>query len=96
MAEVIKTPEALDNLRQIVQYIAADNLPAALRWLNDIEALCQLLAAEPALGQRILTRRFGEVRRHVAGTYLVYYRSVPGGIEILLITHGARDQGRLI
>jgi toxin ParE1/3/4 len=96
MAEVIKTPEVIESLRRIVQYIAKDNLPAALRWLDEIEAVCDLLAAQPDIGQRIRTKRFGEVRRHVVGSYLVYYRPVAGGVEILLVVHGAREQVRLI
>lgn len=60
------------------------------------EALCNLLATQPELGERMLTRRFGQVRRHSAGNYVLYYRSVKDGIEILRVLHGARDQDRLV
>ncbi len=39
--------------------------------------------------------RFG-VRRRVHGHYLIFYRVEPARILALLITHGARDYGRLL
>jgi len=96
MSEIIRTPEVLENLKGIVEYISRDNLTAALRWLDEIEAVFALLAAQPGIGERILTRRFGEVRRHVVGNYLLYYRPFERGAEILLVVHGARQQGRLL
>jgi toxin ParE1/3/4 len=96
MAEVVKSLEAKERLKQIVEYIAKDNLAASIRWLDEIEAIFALLAEQPGIGQRVQTRRFGIVRRHVVGNYLVYYQPITGGVEILLVSHGARDQRRLI
>ena len=96
MANAHYTPEADQDLIGISTYIAKDNPPAALRWVDAIEAVCGLLATQPALGQRIQTKRFGEVRRHVAGNYLIYYRPTDDGVEILMVAHGARDQGKLL
>jgi hypothetical protein len=42
------------------------------------------------------TKRFGEIRRHVVGNYLIYYQPIPVGVEILLVSHDARDQNRLL
>lgn len=55
-----------------------------------------MLALHPEMGQRVKTKRFGQIRRHVSGHYLIYYREITDGIEILLLTHGARDQGELL
>jgi len=96
MAQVVKTPAADRDLGRIVSYIAQDNLSAALRWLEDTEKLFELLAEQPGIGQPIKTKRFGEIRRHVMGSYLIYYRPAADGIQILMISHGARDQQRLI
>ena len=71
MPNVLYTPEAEQDLGQIVSYIAKDNLSAALRWLDETEAVCNLLAGQPEIGQRMQTERFGEVRRHAAGSYLI-------------------------
>jgi toxin ParE1/3/4 len=96
MAQVIKAPAAYRDLGQIVSYIAQDNLPAALRWLEETEKLLNLLAEQPGVGQRVKTRRFGEIRCHTMGNYLIYYRPIVDGVQILTVAHGARDQSRLI
>ena len=96
MGEVVKTPEAKERLKQIAEYIAKDNLAASAVWLDQMEAVFALLAEQPGIGQQVQTRRFGKVRRHVVGNYLVYYQPTTGGVEILLVSHGARDQRRLL
>jgi toxin ParE1/3/4 len=96
MAKAHYTPEADQDLIRIGAGIAHDNPMAALRWIDAIEAVCGLLATQPRMGQRIKTKQFGEVRRHSAGNYLVYYRPIADGIEILTVVHGARDLGKLL
>jgi toxin ParE1/3/4 len=96
MARAHYTPEADQDILGIGKYIATDNPTAAFRWVNAIEGVCNVLAAQPDIGQRIKTARFGEVRRHVVGNYLIYYRAVEDGALILRLLHGARDQGKLI
>ena len=96
MPIAIYTSEAEDDLRQITQYIARDNLLAAMNWLDETRDTCDLLATQPAIGQGVQTKRFGAIRRHVSGNYLIYYRPTTGGIEVLMVVHGAREQERLI
>jgi plasmid stabilization system protein ParE len=67
MAIAIKTPEVLKDLDQIVEYIASDNLSAALHWLDEIEGVFTLLASQPYMGRELHTKRLGLVRRHVFG-----------------------------
>jgi toxin ParE1/3/4 len=96
MAHPNYTPEALQDLVEIGTHIARDNPTAALRWVDAIEAVCELLATQPAIGHRVRTRRFGEIRREPVGNYLIYYRPIARGVEILRVVHGARDQDRLV
>jgi toxin ParE1/3/4 len=96
MCNVVFTPEAEDDLEEITRYIALDNPPAALRWLDEMEGVCRLLFEQPGIGQRMHTKRFGEVRRHTTGSYLIYYQPIADGIVILRVLHGARDQQRLV
>lgn len=96
MPKAIYSSGAKEDLRQITRYIARDNLAAAIAWLEKTQAGCDLLATQPAIGQKIKTRQFGNVRRHVAGSYLVYYRPTEDGVEILAVVHGARDQGKVV
>jgi toxin ParE1/3/4 len=96
MPKAIFTAEAEQDLGEIVDYIAQHNVLAAVSWLQETRAVCDLLAAQPGMGQRMQTSRFGEVRRHVIGNYLIYYQPGEIGIDVVRVVHGAREQGRLI
>jgi toxin ParE1/3/4 len=96
MPKAVYSPEAEHDLGQIVEYIAQDNLLAAMKWLDQTRATCELLAVQPSIGQRVKTKRFADARRHVAGNYLIYYRPIPDSVEILMVVHGARDQVNLL
>jgi toxin ParE1/3/4 len=96
MYRVIYTVQAEEDLRNAVETIAGDNLTAALSWLDRTEAIFELLASQPALGQRMVTRRFGEVRQHTSGNYVIYYRLADEGLQILRVLHAARDSESLL
>jgi len=96
VGRVLYRREAEIDLDYIVQYIARDNLPASIAWLEETKALCQLLGSQPEIGERMVTKRFGEARRHVAGSYLIYYRVTYAGVEIVRVLHGAREHDQLI
>ena len=95
MSKAIFTPEAERDLREIVEYIAQDSLDAAFAWLQETRDVCALLASQPDLGERMQTKRFGEVRRHVTGDYLIYYQPAELGVYVARVVHGAREQNRL-
>jgi toxin ParE1/3/4 len=95
MPSVIYSSEAERDIRQITQYIARDNVTAALAWIGELEATCRLLATQPASGGRVDAARFAETRRHVVGSYLIYYLPVDDGIGVVRVVHGARDQDKL-
>ncbi len=96
MGIVERLPEAKATLNSIVDRIAEGNLPAALDWLQEIEEVFALLSTQPFMGQELATRRLGKLRRHVFGNYLIYFRPIPDGVQILEVIHAARDQDRLV
>jgi len=96
MARVERSPEARLDLRAITSHIAQDNPSAALKWLDEMEGLFITLAAHPRIEERLQTRRFGDVRRFSRGNYLVYFRPLATGVQILRVVHGARDQDQLV
>jgi toxin ParE1/3/4 len=96
MPKATYSAEAELDLGEIVDYIAQNSLTGALSWLQETRAVCDLLAAQPRLGERTQTSRFGEVRRHVVGNYLIYYQLREGGIDVVRVLHGAREQRLLI
>lgn len=85
-------PDALADLDEIWEYIAADNLDAADRVLEDIHAVLRTLADSPHIGHRrpdLTARplRF-QVTRH---EYLVVYAPDEIPIWVVAILHGRRN-----
>ncbi len=85
------TVEVEKQLVEITQYIARDNFTAALSWLEQVRTACERLALQPELGELARTKRLGAVRRHVIGKYVIHYRAIDDGIEVVGVVHGARD-----
>lgn len=86
------TPAAEDDLFEIWNFIARDNLTAADRLEEDIFGAFKRLANRPGLGhfRRELTNRpvrFFAVR----GTYLIVYDPASRPLEVVRVLHGARD-----
>ncbi len=96
MPGVIYSSEAERDLDQITEYIARDNVDAALRLIDQIAAACDLLPSQPECGERVESLRLGSLRRHVVGSYLIYYVALADGIGVVRNIHGARDQTDLV
>lgn len=92
MARGIRTPLAREDLKEIGRYIAREsqNLAVALRFLDSIEQKLQLYATQPEMGQRRPDLGH-DVRHFPVGDYVVFYRPMEAGIEVLRVLHGSRD-----
>lgn len=90
MAGVFHTRQAREDLLAIWAYIAADNVSAADRMLDSIAHRCSLLAENPKLG-RARPDIAPELRYSPVGSYLILYREVSEGIEVVRVVHGARN-----
>jgi len=80
----------------IWHFIAQDNPDAASRVVEATYDTFKLLAANPGLGRlrRLRNPRLRDVRsRRVSGfeNYIIFYRSIEGGIQVIHVYHGARD-----
>ena len=91
MPKVVVSPLAQADIDEIWDYIAHDSLVNADRFIDRIEQRFGLLAANPHLGVARDDLRPGLRRFRHAG-YLIYYRFIPGGIEVVRVVHGARQQ----
>ncbi|MBL8830615.1 MAG: type II toxin-antitoxin system RelE/ParE family toxin [Planctomycetaceae bacterium] len=96
MPRYVRTTNARTDLRQIAIYIARDNPSAAMTWLAGVEQLFGLLASQPHIGELIRSDRLGTIRRISHGAYVVYFRPVEQGVQILRVIHGARQHEDLI
>jgi toxin ParE1/3/4 len=90
MPIVQRTAQAEEDLIDIWLAIAQDDVRAADRLLDAIEDKLLLLADQSSLGPArpdiAPDLRYFPVRR-----YLILYRQIPNGIEVVRVVHGARD-----
>ena len=90
MPIIKRTARVEEDLIEIWLYIAHDDVRAADRLLDEIEEKFFLLADHPSLGPSrpdiAPGLRYLPVRR-----YLILYREITDGIEIVRVVHGARD-----
>lgn len=84
------SPAAEQDLEDIWLYIARDNLRAADKLLDRIEEQCKLLADHPQLGRARDDFARG-LRYHPVANYLILYRIVRKGVDIVRVVHGARN-----
>ncbi len=95
MARIIRTPEALNDLAEIWEYIGANNPDAADRLLDNINDKVKLIAESPYIGREREELAPG-IRSFPAGRYLIFYRPIADGIEIVRVLHGSRDVDTII
>ncbi|PWC53770.1 type II toxin-antitoxin system RelE/ParE family toxin [Azospirillum sp. TSO22-1] len=90
MPRVVFAKRAQIDLAEIADYIGKDNPRAARRLVLDLRDTCPLIAGHPAMG-RNQGRLLPSLRSHTHGSYVVFYRPINGGIEVVRVLHGARD-----
>jgi toxin ParE1/3/4 len=96
-----KRSPAYQDLRRHALYLAAEaGAPVATRFLESAEDAFASLAKMPGMGR---VRRFphaelGELRSwSIPGfeRYLIFYRALSDGIEVIRVIHGMRDLDRI-
>lgn len=96
MAKFILVPCVEDELWAIWTFIAQDNPDAATRVIEAAFKTFQSLAERPGLGRlrKFSNPRLTDIRSwHISSfdNYLIFYRPVSEGVQVLHIYHGARD-----
>jgi toxin ParE1/3/4 len=84
-----RTARAEEDLIEIWAYIARDNPPAADRLLDLLDEKSRMLAQDPKLGAARDDIAPG-VRHFPVGNYLILYRDIGDGVEIMRYVHGMR------
>jgi len=96
---VVRRIQAILDLQEISDYLCQFNPAAASRFLDAAENAIERLESSPRLGRACRFRDpalAGVRKRLIHGTrYMLYYRPIDDGIEVLRILHGARDAGRI-
>ena len=86
------SPAADADLVAIASFIARDNIPRAITFVNELEAACFKLADFPFSGVARHEIRAG-LRSKPYGSYVIFYSVLEAVIRIERILHGARDIG---
>ena len=90
MPRVLRKPLARADLLDIWNYVADDSPAKADRLLDSIDKRCQTLSRFPKMG-RVRNELGPSLRSFPVGNYVIFYREVSKGIEIIRVLHGARD-----
>jgi plasmid stabilization system protein ParE len=97
MAEIRWTEESAQWLRDIYEYISADNLKAAEKVISTIFEKVQVLRDHPDIGHEYQAVSGRKVRIILYGHYrITYLIKKSGDIDILGIFHGALDIDRYL
>jgi toxin ParE1/3/4 len=94
--QVLKKPAVWQDLLGQVDFISRDNPEAAERFIDAVEAAFELLADNPLLGTMCAFEHpSAQGLRHWSVTgfkqYVVFYRPLPNGIEVVRLLHASRD-----
>jgi len=89
--EVRFLQEALDDLEEIVLYIAQDNRSAALRMHEKIIEKANDLTIFPKRGRLVPDKKMSAVgyRMLVVKPYIIFYRVIDSNVFIYRVLHGA-------
>ena len=88
--KLIRSRQADQDVEAIADYIAQDSPRSAVKWIDDVEDKLKSLAISPGMGRDrsdVLT----DLRTFAFGKYLICYRPISNGAEILRVFHGARQ-----
>ena len=90
--KIIWSPFSLSKLDDILEFIARDNVDAALALIDEFEERVKGLAAHPLKG-RLVPSLNDELKREliVRDNYLIVYEIQDNTIEILTIRHAKQD-----
>lgn len=91
MSAYVLSPDALQDLQDIWDFVSLDNVSAADQLQDEFFDAFEKLARLPRMGhvRPDLTER--DVLFWPIGSYLVIYRQIQRTLEIVAVLHGARD-----
>ena len=84
---------ALDDLEEIVMYIAADSAGSALNVHDKIIEAARKLEDFPNMGVAVSDERLKKLgyRMKIIGNYLLFYKVIDDEVLIMRVVYGARD-----
>jgi len=90
MTEYIISPEAIEDIKAIVDYLASRNIQAGEKFLEQFQKKCRYLVQFPKIG-----RTYQDIRPYLRGLpldgYIIFYRLRENSTEIMRVVKGDRD-----
>ena len=93
MPNVTLRPNAREDLLNIFAWLERESPRVADEFGDMIRSKLDLLAEYPEIGHLREERELAnlKLRSHAAGRYLIFYRVVPNGVDIIRVLHGSMD-----
>jgi toxin ParE1/3/4 len=99
MARLLVREKVWSDLEELGAFIAKDNPSAAAEVVHQLRSSFELLSRMPELGREVRNIKTSEKLRMWLSpafrNYLIFYRELPDGVEIVRVLHGARDIQRI-
>jgi toxin ParE1/3/4 len=95
MPRILRTRSCDADLFDIAVHIAEHNPSAADALIDVFHRKFELLAEFPTMGRQRPELGNG-IRSLPIGDYMVFYRSIEDGIELIRVLHGARNARKLL
>ncbi len=97
MVEIIWSPQSLDDLDAIAEFIAQDSPQYAALFVIDVLSATEKLAQFPGIGRVVPEADNPLLREIILGNYRIIYRMFDDVVQIVTVYHGARllDPGTL-
>ena len=90
MKRLVITPQAEGDIEEIGDYIARDNPPRALSFVQELRVRCGTIAESPEAFR--LRHELGEnIRSCAYHRYVIFFSAGVHEITIIRVLHGARD-----
>lgn len=90
MSRYIISPEAIRDLDEISDYFAGRNIQAGERFVEAFQKKCRNLVSFPNIG-----RSYAKIKPSLRGIpldgYIIFYRTIENGVEIVRVVSGYRD-----
>ena len=90
MSQLRISPRASSDLIEIWTYIADDSVANADAFIDKLYQAIQALGRQPGSGRHREELGPG-IQSFPFGRYIIFYRAVTSGIEIVRVLHSARD-----
>jgi len=85
------------DMADIWNYIADDSEANADAFLHTIDNKLSLIATQPGMGRpRPELALAPDMRSFPVGRYIIFYQTLPDGMEIIRVLHSARDLDALL